>query len=409
MPLPWLEKASALRWPVLLLVAFASAALTAMVAHTGPAIRVQADELHPPEKFHETIIEAKPPVIDPESPTVTAPPCNCWNNALKEKPDYFLWGTAGSSYFDDAERTRFGGMYGLNFALPIYGKFGAQASGFANHYDGGTQLSGTLGLYNAAVWSGNPMGRFGGHIMVDQFTDSWLGNPYFVEMRYLLDYMIAPHWRVGAQYTDPMHGDDVDTIVPGAGTSVPLSPFDVIEGFVMMGNTPTDMIRFGVGYIDEFESVTYRLNVSRPISDRLSGTFAGSYDESIKRWSAFAGIQIDLSPRRMRSILASRGTSVRDLVRGGALDEATLGGEDNSLDSSYASSGGGVGPGNPAIPPAHPANDPWHWVSRGVAGQGGSGGKSGACNCAIYGPTFVQSGNGCLDTNNPMDFRQCPL
>ena len=63
MPLPWLDRARSLRWPVLLLVAFASAALMAMVAHSGPAIRVQADELHPPEQFHEAIIEARPPLI----------------------------------------------------------------------------------------------------------------------------------------------------------------------------------------------------------------------------------------------------------------------------------------------------------------------------------------------------------
>ena len=101
---------------------------------------------------------------------------------------------------------------------------------------------------------------------------------------------------------------------------------DVIEANLSYSGSIIDFVQFGVGYIDAFDSVTYRTNITQPISDRLAGSLAATYDEKIGRWSGFLGLTYDFSPRRGGSPLARRSAAGKgDVVRGDVSAPAAAG------------------------------------------------------------------------------------
>ena len=334
MPLPWLERSRAKRWLSAAIVMCLSCGLTALIARSGVPGHVRAaDEI----RFQETVITPSAPVIDPESPTVAPPPCNCWKNALENNsPAYFLTGYAGASYFDTTAKTSGGGMAGLNFSVPIYGALGFVSRAQVNGYNGGTQYGGTVGLAKISYAADDLMGRLGGSVLIDQFTDTGIGSPYLVQSQYAINFALTNEWRIGARYTDPIHSGkaDLGSIIPGATGGVPIAMVDVIEATISYTGSNSDYVQFGVGYIDDINSMTYRGTITQPLSERVAASLSTSYDEQIGRWSGFLGIQYDFSPRRSGMLTAgrSRRSADRDVVRGGT---AALPGAD-AINSSFA-------------------------------------------------------------------------
>ena len=292
-----------------------SLAVTLALACTRTTVTMRAAETPPgpPPGYQETFVA--PQTMTPDAGYVmVAPPNNYWQEAfVQEDPSYFLTGFGGASYFDSEPDTSLGGQYGLNLAIPIYGAFGAAVGGGANHYEGGTQYGASAGLYMGAA----PR-EFGWTVFFDQFSDTSLDNPYILQGRYGLMYAINEELSVGARYTDPIHADDVDNnlIVPAAIGTTPLTPAEVVEGHLTYGRSAMNYVEFGVGYIDEIETMTYRTSFAEPISDRWSAKFDASYDEDIGRWSGFFGFAVDISPIPMPERHIAARVESDDVVRG---------------------------------------------------------------------------------------------
>jgi hypothetical protein len=359
MPLPWLERSRAKDWFCAAIVMCLSCGFTALISRSGvPGHARAAEEI----RFQETVITPSAPVVDGESPTLAPPPCNCWKNALESNhPEYFLTGYAGASYFDTTSKTSGGGLAGLNLNVPIYGALGFVSRAQINSYSGGTQYGGSVGLAKASYAADDLMGRLGGSVLIDQFTDTGIGSPYMVQSQYAINYALTNEWRVGARYIDPIHSGtaDLQSIIPGATGGVPIAMVDVIEANVSYSGSMIDFIQFGIGYIDDLESVTYRTNITQPISERLAASVAASYDERIGRWSGFLGLTYDFSPKRGGMLTASRSArgSNRDVVRGAAASWAGI--------SALIPEGGGVAASSEAssdfssaLPVYQPYTDP---------------------------------------------------
>ncbi|MCC7423876.1 MAG: hypothetical protein IT428_26730 [Planctomycetaceae bacterium] len=391
MPIPWLERSSRVSWLCAVAILVASCGGTFFICQSGVPVSIAAeDEI----RFQETVVKPEAPAVDPESPSVAPPPCNCWKNALAQPADYYLTGFAGASYFDSDPKTSAGGMAGLNLYVPIYGAFGFQARGLLNEYSGGTQYGGSVGLYKGSVAEEDLLSRLGGSVLLDQFTDTGFGDPYVVQAQYNLSYALTNDWRIGARYVDAIHFGDINlsSIVPGAATSAPVPLVDVVEANVTYGNSLMDFIQVGVGYIDEFESMTYRANIAKPVSDRWSASFATTYDEKIGRWSGFLGVQYDFSPRRPGLLTARHNSqrSNRDVVRGAASVIFSV----TSMEASSEASG----TGNPLTGSGDDLQDS---ISRGFqAGRQAVQSAFVGCSCP---PGFSPSSGGlCVNNMNPM-------
>ena len=325
MPLPWLDRCGQLSWPRCFGVLVLAVTLTLAIASSAPVVTTADDPPPTPSgDFEESVVTPSPtPEVAADSQMI-APPCGCWKEAPEESW-FYLTTYGGPSYIDSIADVSLGGTYGANLSIPLYGALGFAAGGGINHYDGGTQYGSSFGLHETADRRGGSLTRFGWSAMIEHFTDSGLDHPYIVQGAYGINYALTETVIVGARYTDPWHTTHIDAseFVSGLPGQLPVLPVEVVEANITYGSSIMDQAVFGVGYIDELESMTYRTLIIEPMSDRVSTTLNASYDEQIGRWSGFFGLSIDLSPSRVPNrvsgfgMFASRSRS-SDVVRGGA-------------------------------------------------------------------------------------------
>jgi hypothetical protein len=338
---PWTYRMPAL--PFFLLRPVSTAALRglALVAFAVTGCWALRGESHAAEFYHEVMIGAGLPTAAAKTPAGSAllasahsaagdvgyslDPCPCESDVLCEpacccQPWYYLWAYGGASYFDTPTNSALGGLYAVDLAVPFQNGFGAIGGGFANHYGGGEQWGGMLGIYKATNYYGVGWDRIGGAAVIDDYTDTGLGSPNWMDARYRLDYRIHPVATIGVQYTDPIQGGLAFPAFPAPGFAT--SPVETIEAQLRIGSV-NDHLYLSAGYITDFDSLTFTADWARIITDRVSARTAVTYDENVGLWTGFVGLQIDLSPYPGPAFIASNSVG-GDVVRGGALGAASL-------------------------------------------------------------------------------------
>ncbi|MCA9048035.1 MAG: hypothetical protein KDA89_04870 [Planctomycetaceae bacterium] len=288
------------------------------------SIRVRAED----PVYNETVIA---PIPDPGplglpfgNPSTSGEGCGCggsgpdyslWTNPTPDKSAYYLSGFAGPSYFDTSPKTSLGGMYGLDFSVPVLEQWGVGVSGMANHYDGGSQYFLNTGVYRWSTYYGDFAERIGADFSATQFTDTGLNSPYFILGDLRLNYAVFPGVRTGVEYTFPIHGDNATFGAPGGGNFTRnIRPLETVKTFVRMGGFQKH-VDASVGYVEQLNTVTYGLDLARPVNDRISITLNSTYDQEPGLWTGFLGFQVDLSPQAISPRLVSYNSS-GDVVRG---------------------------------------------------------------------------------------------
>lgn len=358
----------------------AALALSALLA-TAAAARAQCD------CYKETVIDALPPPASASGPMAMLECDNCdvWLPHAGESKAYYLTATGGASYFDSPTKTSGGGLLGIQGALPILERTGLLANAAVNVYDGGTVYSGGLGAYRNPSYYGSVADRFGGSVVVYQFTDTRLGDPYLVFGTYAINYAVLPGVRAGVKQFDPIHGGDA--VLPGGATiggGQLMTP--ITEATLSIGSV-RQHINLAVGYAHDIESSTYQLNLARPITRRVSTVFDVFYAEQIGYWWGYLGVQIDLSPSdNMQIVSAGRRTNV---VRGEYIDP---GFEYSSYLSARFVEAGVLDAASDADAPPDvtPFSYARTYIPDVVRGEGGGGGGSPHCDCPA-GSTFVMN------------------
>jgi hypothetical protein len=249
------------------------------------------------------------PLLSPPPPAAGSPSLSLLDPAAAVSPVY-LSVFGGGSYFESSAQTSLGGLYGANLGIPVFQRSALMATGFVNNYTGGTQFASALGGAKFATYYGDTWDRISGGIFYDQYTDTKLGSTYLAQMRYQAGYQVLPYMNVGAVFMDPVVSGSVGTIFPGF--NLPLRPFRVVQGQINIGQST-----FGIGYVDQENSMTYSYLRTCRITRNVSGRFNASYDERIGLWTGFVGVEVILTPRRSRwgSGLAMA-SQPRDTVRG---------------------------------------------------------------------------------------------
>lgn len=293
----------------------------------GAAARAQCD------CYKETVIDALPPPASASGPMAMLECDNCdvWLPPLREKKSYYLHVTGGASYLDSTPTTSGGGLLGIQGAVPLAERTGLLANGSVNVYDGGTIYSGGLGAYRNPWYYGSVRDRFGGSVVIYQFTDTRIGNPYLVFGTYSVNYAVLPGIRAGVKHYDPIHGGDANlpggSVISGGRLMTPLT-----EATLSMGSV-RQHLNLAVGYAHDLDSSTYALNIARPVTSRVSTLFDVFYAERTGYWWGYLGVQFDLSPRDNMQIVSVRRRS--DVLRGdiGSVLFSVLGLSDMSEES----------------------------------------------------------------------------
>ena len=265
--------------------------------------------------YNETVIDALPPPAAASGPMATLECDNCdvWLPHAGESKAYYLHATGGASYFDAATKTSGGGLLGIQGAVPILDRTGLVANAAVNVYDGGTIYSGGLGAYRNPSYYGSAHDRLGGSVVIYQFTDTRLGDPYLVFGTYAVNYAVLPAIRAGVKHFDPIHGGNA--VLPGGvtvGGGQLMTP--LTEATLSIGSV-RQHLNLAVGYAHDIDSSTYQLNLARPVSRRVSTVFDVFYAERVGYWWGYLGVQVDLSPRDNMQIVSAGRRS--DVVRGG--------------------------------------------------------------------------------------------
>ena len=274
------------------------------------------------EFFRESVIQPVPAsqdaAIQPTGNTCITDTCNSCNvcgNQSCAPSAYYLFADLGTSYFDTTD-SALGFAYGAHLFVPFDDGLFAYGSVSANHYDDGTQLYQSLGLYRKGVFGDCPGDRLGAIFIIDQYTDTAYGSPYLAQARYGLSYVLSRSVQVGFTYTDPLHGSLAALPIFGGAAffTAPARPVENIQFYLDTGG-----LWLSGGYIEELDSGTFSLGLRPEISDRAFVKFQLTYDEQPSIWSAYVGLELNLTP----------GERHQETVRGGlpgAVAAALLGG-----------------------------------------------------------------------------------
>jgi hypothetical protein len=310
-------------------VRFLASLLTLICAEVIPgAAAAGAEEL--PEPLTAAVSDATlitPEPIDGDAlPLDPQPYVNdepWYTPPARRAPWYFARLRGGASYFDVPDESRLGGEYGGDVIVPLIGRNAGYANLSINHYSGGTQVLGQVGLMGA----GSPCAddwtdRLGWLVVFDQFTDTRFDDLYVSSLQAGLSYTVDANTLVGAVYTEPLEDDEIEILIPGAtAVSGDVSQSRAVRAYLSRRFDST-LVSGWIGYRDVANTMLYGGSVRHSISDRISTVVQATYQD-VGIWSAFAGIEVALgrSPDRCGSdnpSCASRSTTGDgEIVRGG--------------------------------------------------------------------------------------------
>ncbi|MFQ5732393.1 MAG: hypothetical protein ACE5KM_10630 [Planctomycetaceae bacterium] len=298
----------------------------------GPAA---ADEIPQPvteEHYNETLLSPEP--IDGDKLSLNPEPYinnkSWYRLPARRVPWYYARFRGGLSYFDVPSSSRLGGSrlggeYGGDVVVPLVKGFAAYGNLSLNHFSGGTQVLGTVGMIKVPRTDATGLAKgLSWMVLFDQFTDTRIDNLYLSSLRVGVSKSLNPRTRIGAIYTEPLHDDNAKFVLfPGAAAiSVPLSPTRGFKAFLSRQFDST-LLSGWVGYRDKANTVGYGGSVRRALADRLTAVATLTYEDA-GLWSGFAGFEIAFGrPKTVDSNCGSRCARLRnappggDVVRGG--------------------------------------------------------------------------------------------
>lgn len=294
---------------------------------TAFAAAAQADELPEPlttASSDATLITSEPIdgdalPLDPE-PYVNDEP---WYTVPARRiPPYFARFRGGASYFDVPDESKMGGEYGADVVVPLIGRHTGYGNISINHYSGGTQVLGQVGLLQAGVpCAADWTDRLGWLVVFDQFTDTRFDDLYLSSLQAGVTYTVDAHTLIGAVYTEPLEDDNIDLVViPGATISGEVSQSRAVRAYVSRRFDST-LLSGWVGYRDVADTTFYGGSIRHAISANVGSVVQATYQDA-GIWSAFAGIEIAFGPSSGARCCADHCASLDsgangDIVRGG--------------------------------------------------------------------------------------------
>jgi len=254
----------------------------------GPAAAgLRADDLESIDGggFTETLLSDEP--IDGDSLSLEPQEYCCQRRPQR----WFGRAYGGVSYFDVATGARLGNEYGADLIFPLYRSLAAYGNVSANHFSGGTQFLGTVGLFKAGtVYTCYGMDRIGYGVLFDQFTDSRFDDLYISQLRMGVDYALSGSTTVGAILTEPLEEDVVDLASPGGPASLTDLRTTRAVDFFVLRRVGRAALSASIGYRDVADTVIYGANLSFPVNNRVN-TFVKAEYQDVGIWSSFAGLE----------------------------------------------------------------------------------------------------------------------
>ncbi|MCZ6665218.1 MAG: hypothetical protein O7B81_07930 [Gammaproteobacteria bacterium] len=279
------------------------------------------------EHYTETLLNPEPIdgdtlSLDPE-PYVNNKPW--YELPARSVPWYYARFRGGASYFDVPSGSRSGGEYGGNVVVPLVKGFAAYGNLSLNHFSGGTQVLGTVGMLKIPRNDATGLAKgLSWMVMFDQFTDTRIDDLYLSSLQVGFSKSLNARTSIGAIYTEPLEEDNAQFVLfPGAAAiSVPLSPTRGVKAYLSRRFESTQVSGW-VGYRDAANTVGYGGSVRRALNDRVSAIANLAY-EDVGLWSGFAGIEIAFGRPKTASnecgpscAQAGGAAAGGDVVRGG--------------------------------------------------------------------------------------------
>lgn len=205
----------------------------------------------------------------------------------------------GMSYFDTPGESKFGGYEGVVGGLNLGNEFYVLGDFYANQISRASQYYGSVGVFQGPrYWQDGWLNRFGGSLMLGQFTDTRFDNVSLAQMRLSIDYSISAQSQIGINYTEPIADDDVSQPVDLFGLASPrrIRTSQRIGGH-LKARVGEARFRAGIGYRQKSRSILLGASVNVAFNERFRAVTTVNYqDQGV--WIGLLGLQYAFGPRR---------------------------------------------------------------------------------------------------------------